>query len=133
MGIHHENWFKLRNRKNRQGIGRFAWKPKLRRWFLVRTLIVTSLSIVAVICTALGIALATTPSPKKAHALRSDQLVFDGQINSKPAWSLDGKTIFFHRMVPPEYRFRVFRISVDGTKLNELSLGSKGTSEFPAN
>ena len=60
-------------------------------------------------------------------------LIDDGQINSKPAWSLDGKTIFFHRMVPPDYRFRVFRIGVDGSKLTELTIGSPGTSEFPAN
>jgi Tol biopolymer transport system component len=71
----------------------------------------------------------------KANADGSDAraLIDDGQINSKPAWSLDGKTIFFHRMMPPDYRFRVFRISVDGTKLTELTVGDRATSEFPSN
>jgi Tol biopolymer transport system component len=60
-------------------------------------------------------------------------LIDDGQINSKPAWSLDGQTIFFHRMVPPDYRFRVFRIGKDGSGLTELTLGTAGNSEHPSN
>ncbi|HET7791915.1 MAG TPA: hypothetical protein VFL64_00900, partial [Rhizobacter sp.] len=53
-------------------------------------------------------------------------LINDGNINSKPAWSLDGQTIFFHRMVPPDYRFRVFRIAPNGTGLTELTPGATG-------
>lgn len=60
-------------------------------------------------------------------------LIDDGNINSKPAWSLDGRTIFFHRMVPPDYRFRVFKINVNGADLTELTIGSPRTSEFPSN
>ena len=60
-------------------------------------------------------------------------LIDDGNINSKPAWSLDGKTIFFHRMVPPDYRFRVFSIRPDGAGLTELTPGATGNSEHPSN
>lgn len=62
-------------------------------------------------------------------------LIDDGNINSKPAWSLDGQTIFFHRMVPSEgLRFRVFKIKPDGTGLTELTPGaSSGNSEHPSN
>ena len=60
-------------------------------------------------------------------------LIDDGNINSKPAWSLDGRTIFFHRMVPPDYRFRVFSILPGGTGLTELTPGTTGNSEHPSN
>lgn len=60
-------------------------------------------------------------------------LIDDGNINSKPAWSRDGQTIFFHRMVPPDYRFQVFRINRNGTGLTELTLGTPGISEHPSN
>jgi Tol biopolymer transport system component len=59
-------------------------------------------------------------------------LINDGNINSKPAWSLDGQTIFFHRMVPPDYRFRVFKINPNGTGLLELTAGATGNSEHPS-
>jgi Tol biopolymer transport system component len=62
-------------------------------------------------------------------------LIDDGNINSKPAWSLDSQTIYFHRMVPAEgYRFRVFRIGANGNGLTELTPGtSTGNSEHPSN
>src|SRR5215471_4558575 len=60
-------------------------------------------------------------------------LIDDGNINSKPAWSLDGRTIFFHRMVPPDYRFRVFSIQLNGAGLTELTPGATGNSEHPSN
>ncbi len=61
-------------------------------------------------------------------------LIDDGHINSKPAWSLDSQTIFFHRMVPAEgYRFRVFSIRPNGTGLTELTPGATGNSEHPSN
>lgn len=61
-------------------------------------------------------------------------LIDDGNINSKPAWSLDSQTIYFHRMVPAEgLRFRVFRIRPDGTGLTELTPGATGNSEHPSN
>lgn len=60
-------------------------------------------------------------------------LIDDGNINSKPAWSLDSQTVYFHRMVPPDYRFRVFSIRADGTNLTELTPGATGNSEHPSN
>ncbi len=61
-------------------------------------------------------------------------LINDGNINSKPAWSLDSQTIFFHRMVPADgYRFRVFSIRPNGTGLTELTPGATGNSEHPSN
>ncbi len=60
-------------------------------------------------------------------------LINDGQVNSKPAWSTDSNTIFFHRMEPPDYRFRIFKINKDGTGLVELTKGAAGSSEYPSN
>jgi Tol biopolymer transport system component len=60
-------------------------------------------------------------------------LINDGQVNSKPAWSTDSNTIFFHRMEPPDYRFRIFKINRDGTGLVELTKGAAGSSEYPSN
>lgn len=61
-------------------------------------------------------------------------LIDDGNINSKPAWSLDSQTIYFHRMVPADgFRFRVFSISANGTGLTELTPGATGNSEHPRN
>jgi Tol biopolymer transport system component len=68
-----------------------------------------------------------------ADGLNARDLINDGQINSKPAWSLDGQTIYFHRMEPPDYRFRVFRIGKDGSGLKELTLGVPGNHEYPSN
>lgn len=61
-------------------------------------------------------------------------LINDGQINSKPAWSLDGLSIYFHRMEPAkEVRWGVYRINVDGTGLTFLSASAPGNNEFPSN
>jgi len=68
-----------------------------------------------------------------AHGGNASYLIDDGNINSKPAWSLDGQTIYFHRMVPPDYRFRVFSIQPNGTGLTELTPGATGNSEHPSN
>jgi Tol biopolymer transport system component len=68
-----------------------------------------------------------------ADGSNARDLINDGQINSKPAWSLDGQSIYFHRMEPPDYRFRVFRIGRDGAGLTELTTGVAGSHEYPAN
>jgi Tol biopolymer transport system component len=63
-------------------------------------------------------------------------LIDDGQINSKPAWSLDGSTLFFHRInFAEEARFGVFKIKSDGTQTQPTRLTTVGTgvNEFPAN
>jgi Tol biopolymer transport system component len=68
-----------------------------------------------------------------ADGSNASYLIDDGNINSKPAWSLDGQTIYFHRMVPPDYRFKVFRIGNDGTGLRDLTVGAAGINEHPSN
>jgi TolB protein len=61
-------------------------------------------------------------------------LIDDGQINSKPAWSLDGLSIYFHRMEPAqEVRWGVFRINPDGSGLTPLTASAPGNNEFPSN
>ena len=63
-------------------------------------------------------------------------LINDGNINSKPAWSLDGQNIFFHRMeLDPliEGKFGVFRIGKDKTGLTRLTAVGSGTNEHPSN
>ncbi len=63
-------------------------------------------------------------------------LINDGNINSKPAWSLDGHTVFFHRMeLDPlvEGKFGVFRISNTGTDLTRLTAVGNGNNEHPSN
>lgn len=69
----------------------------------------------------------------QADGSNARDLINDGQINSKPAWGLDGQTIYFHRMEPPDYRFRVFRIGQDGRGLAELTAGVAGSHEYPGN
>ncbi|MGZ4708739.1 MAG: TolB family protein [Acidimicrobiales bacterium] len=64
----------------------------------------------------------------------SDQraVIDDGNINSKPAWSTDGSTIYFHRLVyGGEKGFQIWRIAPDGTGLTEISGGQGGSNEFP--
>jgi TolB protein len=68
-----------------------------------------------------------------ADGSNASYLIDDGNINSKPAWSLDGHTIYFHRMVPPDYRFQVFRIGNEGGGLAELTSDAPGVSEHPFN
>jgi Tol biopolymer transport system component len=68
-----------------------------------------------------------------ANGSNARDLINDGAINSKPAWSVDGQTICFHRMLPPDDRFRVFRIGKDGSGLRELTLGAPGNNEYPSN
>lgn len=63
-------------------------------------------------------------------------LINDGNINSKPAWSLDGRSIFFHRMeLAPlvEGKFGVFRIGADGSGLTRLTPVGSGVNEHPSN
>lgn len=67
-------------------------------------------------------------------------VIDDGGINSKPAWSLDGQWIYFHRAVTwvPGYVFSVWKIRPDGTGLTELILPraadfSHDHNEYPVN
>lgn len=57
----------------------------------------------------------------------------DRNINSKPEWSHDGSTIYFHRLdVRNAEVFSVFAIDVDGTNLREVTAGQPGVNEFPS-
>jgi Tol biopolymer transport system component len=71
-----------------------------------------------------------------ANGGNASYLIDDGNINSKPAWSLDGQSIFFHRMelVPlVEGKFGVFRMSRNGTGLTRLTPVGTGNNEHPSN
>lgn len=57
----------------------------------------------------------------------------DRNINSKPEWSRDGSTIFFHRLdVRNAEVFSVFAIAPDGTGMREVTAGQPGVNEFPS-
>jgi Tol biopolymer transport system component len=60
-------------------------------------------------------------------------IIDDGEINSKPAWSLDGAQIFFHRYTSSVGAFRLFSIRPDGTGLQSIDPFNRGNSEFPVN
>lgn len=65
-------------------------------------------------------------------------VINDGKINSKPAWSLDGDRIFFHRFDPvaapaDDRRWRIFSIQPNGSHLTLIDPFEGGNSEYPAN
>jgi len=60
-------------------------------------------------------------------------VIDDGQINSKPDWSLDGSLIRFHRTLYfGNGKFSIFSIRPDGTGLLELTPGQTTNNEFPS-
>lgn len=62
-------------------------------------------------------------------------VIDDHQINSKPAWSLNGDRIFFHRLSPStdkSNRWRIFSIHPDGTHLTDIDPFDSGQSEYPS-
>jgi Tol biopolymer transport system component len=63
------------------------------------------------------------------HSLTNDR-----QVNSKPAWSVDGSRIYFHRLQPgTSSRWSIFSINPDGTGLTEITRGLGANAEFPSN
>lgn len=53
-------------------------------------------------------------------------------IDSKPAWSLDDRTIYFHRAVGGLRRgFQIWAVDVSGRHLRELTRGEPGSNEYP--
>lgn len=67
---------------------------------------------------------------------RPRNVIDDGQLNSKPAWSLNGDRIFFHRLTPAVdavNRWRIFSIHPDGTQLTDIDPFDAGQSEYPSN
>ncbi len=60
------------------------------------------------------------------------RLTDDDQVNSKPAWSRDGRRIFFHRLVyGTGADFGVWVIDVDGRNMTEVTKGQPGSNEYP--
>jgi len=56
----------------------------------------------------------------------------DNAINSKPSWSLDDQTIYFHRAIGSlKGGFQIWAINVDGSNLRELTAGQGGSNEYP--
>lgn len=59
-------------------------------------------------------------------------LTDDQNINSKPAWSLDGQQIFFHRLVYGRGDgFQIWAIEVSTRVLREVSQGDRSLNEYP--
>jgi Tol biopolymer transport system component len=53
-------------------------------------------------------------------------------INSKPSWSLDDKTIYFHRAGGGvKGGFQIWAIDANGTHLRQLTFRSEGLNEYP--
>jgi TolB protein len=53
-------------------------------------------------------------------------------INSKPSWSLDDKTIYFHRAGGGvKGGFQIWAIDANGTNLRQLTFRSEGLNEYP--
>lgn len=76
----------------------------------------------------------THPIKRTASGANKKPLIDDGQVNSKPAWSLDGTTIYFHRLVfPVTHGFSVWSIHADGSGLTEITAGQPGINEYPVN
>jgi Tol biopolymer transport system component len=70
-----------------------------------------------------------------ANADGSDQrrLTDDDQINSKPEWSRDGQTIYFHRFEMGRLTgFSIFSIDIAGSHMVEVTAGQPGVNEFPS-
>jgi len=61
------------------------------------------------------------------------RLIGDDNINSKPNWTRDGRTILFHRAVMGSVRgFQVWAVAPDGTDLRQLTTMQPGQNEYPS-
>jgi Tol biopolymer transport system component len=61
-------------------------------------------------------------------------LVPDGnkEIDSKPSWSLNDQTIYFHRATGDfKHGYQIWAISPNGTDLREITKGQPGSNEYP--
>lgn len=57
----------------------------------------------------------------------------DANINSRPEWSKDGSTIYFHRFVyNASTSFQIYAINPDGTNLRIVTAGQPGNNEYPS-
>lgn len=60
------------------------------------------------------------------------RLIGDDNINSKPSWSLDDRTIFFHRLDTATAKgFQVWAVSPDGSDLRLITKDQPGANEYP--
>ena len=56
-----------------------------------------------------------------------------GTVNSKPSWSLDDRTIYFHRGYGNlADGFQIWEVDPDGSHLRELTTGQPGSNEYPS-
>lgn len=63
---------------------------------------------------------------------RVTMLTDDGNINSKPSWSLDGMTIYFHRLVYGRGDgFQIWAVDVATGVLTEITAGERSLNEYP--
>lgn len=60
------------------------------------------------------------------------RLINDDGVSSRPQWSADGSTIYFHRLRPDGQGFGVFAVAPDGSGLHEVTAGQPGASEYPS-
>lgn len=57
----------------------------------------------------------------------------DGNVNGYPAWSKDGKVIYFHRRVYGENpNFGIYAIRPDGQGMRAVLAGGEGNYEYPS-
>ena len=57
----------------------------------------------------------------------------DENVNSKPEWDPDGSTLYFHRLVYGDSnQFKLWRIAVDGTQLEQVFDDQPAVNEFPS-
>ena len=60
------------------------------------------------------------------------RLIGDDRINSKPSWSLDDQTIFFHRLDTSTAKgFQIWAVTPDGADLRQITTDQPGANEYP--
>jgi Tol biopolymer transport system component len=68
-----------------------------------------------------------------ADGTGAERLVGDDEITSRPAWSLDGSTIYVHRLDRSRGPgFQIYAIAPDGSNLRLLTGDQPGVNEYPS-
>jgi TolB protein len=60
------------------------------------------------------------------------RLLNDNGITSRPEWLPDGQSVLTHRVAPGRLAFSIYRVSIDGSSVVELTKGQPGSNEYPA-